>query len=161
MMKPLVPLVVIGILLAIASQWGLTSEGVSTPEVSVEETQPFKYNSHAKRNPFLPLILPSEEDTTPTPTPVRVTQADFTPSPTPVVFPSLQIDVILWFPESERESLVVIDNALLGVGDMVDECEIVDITSDSIRVRYMGQERVMRATAPDPKVRTSRTRRRK
>jgi hypothetical protein len=151
MMKRLVLTVTIGVLLAFVGQWGVTDEKTVVASSDGEDLEPFRYKPHGSRNPFFPLLIEIlEEDSTPTPTPQLVVQAEiFTPTPTPIVFPGLEIDCILWF--EERPSLVVIDNALLHVGDTVDECEIVAIEKDSVRVRYMGQEKVLRATSSSAK----------
>jgi len=141
-----------GILItALVGGFGHTDENTDeSPEgvevLGVKITEPFIYDSHGRRDPFVPLIIPSE---VPTPTPVQVPIVPdgltaindmATPTPTPVLFPGLEIDCILWFPE--RPSLAVINNALLHVGDVIDECEVVAIDRDSVTMRFMGAEQV-------------------
>jgi len=150
MMKRLVSPIALLILLAAVCQWGLSNENPLPAEPPEQDFEIFLYNAHGKRNPFIPLILPKEESILPTPTPepllVAMSEAA-TPTPTPIMFPGIEVDCILWF--EDRPSLVVIDNVLLGVGDTVDECEILEIHPDSIRVRFMEQEKVVPVVATE------------
>jgi len=115
----------------------------SSPEVtdevaSVEEQEePFVYDVAGIRDPFVPLIVPTEPPTPtalpPTPTPVGPTP---TPTNTPVRLPAMSVQVIM--NTNRNECLAVINGELVGPGDIVDDVKVLEVHQHQVVVEYLN-----------------------
>ena len=147
----------------LASVWMILADAAESAvgEISpAEEPTAFIYNPRAKRNPFIPLILP---------TPVAMTDMGFgsssgpgsgedssgedpaflpTPTPIPIVLPPLDLQAILWF-GADKRSLAVIDHSLLYEGDSIKNVTIVAIAPQEVRLRYEGHDFNLRTGETD------------
>ena len=164
-MRPKQYAIAVLISVALLAGVGLSSDIGKVFSVGGEETQGSSYDSHDRRNPFVPLVVPT---LVPTPTPVIEMNAGFlgtllsvvkppaaevsdvpgltmptatptavpTPTPTPVVPPSLKIAAVLI--GEGRPSMVLIGRDVLGVGDMVEKAEITKIEKGRIEILYCG-----------------------
>jgi hypothetical protein len=145
---------------------GLSLETGEAPNAGSGETTGFAYDSHARRNPFIPLVVPTQ---VPTPTPEPEPEAGFlgtllqavkppapevslgqgyvlptatptavfTPTPTPVVPPSFGISATVI--GEGRPSMVLIGGNILLVGDVIEGAEITTIEKGRIEILYCGK----------------------
>ena len=86
----------------------------------------FVYNTHGKRDPFIPLI--SENKTIMAPTGWSFISSKL---------PELKIEGILF---DETKPLVIINDKIVAAGDNISNCKIVSITREEIVIRYMDKE---------------------
>jgi|GEM_PF-2050739 len=86
----------------------------------------FVYNTHGKRDPFIPLI--SENKTI-------MAQAGW--SFISSKLPELKIEGILF---DGINSLAIINDKIVTIGDNINNCKIASITREEIVIRYMDKE---------------------
>ena len=86
----------------------------------------FVYNTHGKRDPFIPLI--SENKTIMAPTGWSFISSKL---------PELKIEGILF---DETKPLVIINDKIVAAGDNISNCKITSITREEIVIRYMDKE---------------------
>ena len=86
----------------------------------------FVYNTHGKRDPFIPLI--SEDKTI-------MGQAGW--SFISSKLPEMKIEGILF---DKTKPLAIINDKIVKVGDNINNCKIVSITREEMVIRYMDKE---------------------
>ena len=165
-MRPKQYAIAVLIPVALLAGVGLSSEVKGVLDTGGENLSGFVYDSHGRRNPFVPLVVPTQ---VPTPTPAPEAQAGFlgqlldivkppapdaaenqdfvlpsatptavpTPTPTPVIPPSL--DVTATIIGEGRPSMVLIGGSILLVGEMIDKAEITKIEKGQIEILYCGK----------------------
>ena len=165
-MRPKQYAIAVLISVALLAGVGLSADIGKVLGIAGEESQGFVYDARGKRNPFVPLVVPT---LVPTPTPepepgsgflgtllnvVKPPSAEVadnrgfimptatptavpTPTSTPVVPPNLEIGAILM--GEGRPSMVLIGREVLGVGDLVQKAEITKIEKGRIEILYYGK----------------------
>ena len=86
----------------------------------------FVYNTHGKRDPFIPLI--SEDKTI-----MGRDGWSFISSK----LPELKIEGVLF---DKIKPLAIINDKIVAIGDNIGNCKIVSITREEIVIRYMNKE---------------------
>lgn len=101
---------------------------VSTKKISEPKNRQhvFVYNTHGKRDPFIPLI--SENKTVMAPTGWSFISSKL---------PELKIEGVLF---DNTKPLVIINDKIIAVGDDISNCKIVSITREEIVIKYMNKE---------------------
>jgi len=85
------------------------------------------YDSHGKRNPFLPPVQA---------TPTEKSGVEVVNTAVLEDWFARNLSGILWDPQAPR---VLIGDKIISVGDEVSGCTIVEITSEGIVFQYMGK----------------------
>jgi len=87
----------------------------------------FTYNSHGKRDIFVPLVSKDEGII-----------SDKTKGVVSLKLPDLKIEGILF--DKDSTPFVIINDRILTIGDSINGCEITSITTDGILLIYMNKQ---------------------
>lgn len=101
---------------------------VSTEKISEPKNREpvFVYNTHGRRDPFIPLI--SENKTVMAPTGWSFISSKL---------PEMKIEGVLF---DNTKPLAIINDKIVAAGDNISNCKIVSITREEIVIRYMDKE---------------------
>ncbi|MFH1905515.1 MAG: hypothetical protein ABIK53_08355 [bacterium] len=101
---------------------------ISTKKISEPKNREpvFVYNTHGRRDPFIPLI--SENKTVMAPTGWSFISSKL---------PEMKIEGVLF---DEIKPLAIINDKIVAIGDSISNCKIVSITREEIVIRYMNKE---------------------
>ena len=101
----------------------ISAQKISEPK---NKQHVFMYNTHGKRDPFIPLI--SENKTIMSPAGWSFISSKL---------PELKIEGILF---DGTNSLAIINDKIVTIGDNISNCKIASITREEIVIRYMDKE---------------------